>query len=220
MIVLPSLLQGTCSSMLQIPQCNFLWSQIHPFLLGGKKKSQGNFFLPFFNNFYIPVCDTAIMYVSGVTWWRLSTLIAMPKDQYRQLALSLAKWRGALKHHKFFETSYAHRDPGDSLVLVGYNGNYSGILFFKTEYNCLWKKDCNKFYRETELNVPFPLFAERLRMLFAGGQWIQESACEFRGHRFSPWFRKIPRATELLSPTATTLKLGHPRPTLHNKKAS
>ena len=31
-----------------------------------------------------------------------------------------------------------------------------------------------------------------------------ESACQCRGHRFEPWSRKIPHATEQLSPCATT----------------
>ena len=31
----------------------------------------------------------------------------------------------------------------------------------------------------------------------------KESACQCRGHGFSPWSRKIPRASEELSPCAT-----------------
>ena len=41
-----------------------------------------------------------------------------------------------------------------------------------------------------------------LGLLWWSSGW--ESACRCRGHRFSPWFRKIPLAAEQLSPCTTT----------------
>ena len=39
----------------------------------------------------------------------------------------------------------------------------------------------------------------------------EESACQYRGHRFEPWSRKIPHATEQLSPCATTTEPDEPQ---------
>ena len=51
--------------------------------------------------------------------------------------------------------------------------------------------------------------------------WLsgKESTCQYRGHGFDPWSRKIPHATGQLSPCATTpkacelqlLTFAHPR---------
>ena len=43
------------------------------------------------------------------------------------------------------------------------------------------------------------------------GRSGQEPACQYRGHRFDPWSRKILRALEQLGPRATTTE-----PTLCN----
>lgn len=133
MIVLPSLLQGTCSSWLQIPQCNFFMVPNTPIFAGRKKKKSRKFLPSFFQAaFCIPVSDTAIMYVLGLHDGA-SPFNCNAQRPIQTVGFILSKMKGsALKHHKFLETSYAHRDPGESLVLVGYNGNYSGILFFKT----------------------------------------------------------------------------------------
>ena len=49
----------------------------------------------------------------------------------------------------------------------------------------------------------------------AGGLpwWLSgwESACQFRGHRFDPWSRNIPHATEQLSPCAAATEAHAPR---------
>ena len=131
LIVLPSLLQGTCSSWLQIPQCNFFMIPNIP-IFAGKQKSRK--FLPSFfqTAFRTPVCETAIMYVLGLHDGT-SPFNCNAQSPIQTTGFILSKMKGsALKHHKFFETSYAHRNTGDSLVLVGYNSSYSGSLFFKT----------------------------------------------------------------------------------------
>jgi len=51
-------------------------------------------------------------------------------------------------------------------------------------------------------------------MVLAGLPWSSsgwESACQCRGHRFSPHLRRIPHAGEWLSPCATTAKDESPR---------
>ena len=39
----------------------------------------------------------------------------------------------------------------------------------------------------------------------------EESACQCRGREFDPWWRKIPHATEQLSPCTTAAELACPR---------
>ena len=39
----------------------------------------------------------------------------------------------------------------------------------------------------------------------------KESSCKCSGHRFDPWFGKIPHASEQLSPCATTTEPGKPQ---------
>lgn len=113
MIVLPSLLQRTCSSWLQIPQCNFFMIPNTPIFVGKKKVKEISSFL--FSNSFLYSClwhshhvylRTLRHFLGVLEVMALLPLIAMPKDQYRQLALSLAKWRGvlwnitnSLKHH-------------------------------------------------------------------------------------------------------------------------
>ena len=38
------------------------------------------------------------------------------------------------------------------------------------------------------------------------GSSDRESACQYRVHKFAPWFRRIPPTTRQLSPSATTTK--------------
>ena len=106
MIVLPSLLQRTCSSWLQIPQCNFFMIPNTPIFVGKKKVKEISSFL--FSNSFLYSClwhshhvylRTLRHFLGVLEVMALLPLIAMPKDQCRQLALSLAKWR------ECFETS-------------------------------------------------------------------------------------------------------------------
>ena len=67
------------------------------------------------------------------------------------------------------------------------------------------------YYRITELNW---LFLTSNKISFQGLPWWrsgEESACQCRGHGFEPWSRKIPHATEQLTPRATTTE-----PLCHN----
>lgn len=142
MIVLPSLLQGTCSSWLQIPQCNFFMVPNTPIFAGRKKKkSQGNFFLPFFKQLFAFLFVTQPSCMSQGYMMALIPLIAMPKDQYRQLALSLAKWRGVLWN---ITSSLKHHMPTETLEILLFwwatTATIQEFSFLKLEYNCLWKK--------------------------------------------------------------------------------
>lgn len=94
MIILSSLLQGTSSSWLQIPHCNFLMIP-NALTFAGKKKVMGISSFLLQTAFCSCLCHSHHICLR-FTWWHFSLLNAMPKDQYRQLALSLAKWSGAL----------------------------------------------------------------------------------------------------------------------------
>ena len=54
---------------------------------------------------------------------------------------------------------------------------------------------------------------------FPGGQVVKESTCQWRGHRFDPWSRKTPHATEQLSLIATPAEPVRLKPMPCNKRS-
>ena len=47
---------------------------------------------------------------------------------------------------------------------------------------------------------------------------VKESTCQYRGHGFDPWSRKIPHAKRWLNPCTTAIEPVHPRAMLCSKR--
>ena len=126
----------------------------------------------------------------------------------------------ALKHHKFLETSYAHRDPGDSLVLVGYNGNYSGILFFKTRIQLsLKERIVINSIEKLNWTVPFPFICRKdwgCTLLVV--QWLR-ICLRIQGTQVQSLVQEDPTCHWAAKPDHyNSWSWGTPEPTLHNKR--
>ena len=79
------------------------------------------------------------------------------------------------------------------------------------------------FYRHWSLsNIPQTCSPYRPLKTCIGPPWWpsgEESACQYKGHRFGPWSGKIPHALGQLSPKAATTEPTHVKPVLCNKRS-
>ena len=67
------------------------------------------------------------------------------------------------------------------------------------------RKENYKNNQETSNKMAMSTYLSIITLNVNGlGTSLVESACQCRGHRFNPWSRKIPHATEQLSPCTTT----------------
>ena len=105
-------------------------------------------------------------------------------------------------------------------TLPGWNLEISGAASHPYD-QCLWRNDLKFFLQEQDTrNYSFPQIGKKftnkskhyffLKYMYLGTSLVVQCP-QCRGHRFNPWSRKIPHATEQLSLCGTTTEAPVPR---------